>query len=191
MENSIQPGDRLLVAPGHDVRRGDVVVLERAGTSFVRRVIGLPGDRVTCCDAAGHVTVGGKPLDESYLHPGDKPSASSFSVTLGDGQLWVLGDHRSIAIDSRTWGPVPVADVVGQVAAVVHGGAGRVLRTPQTFVTSGLAPADHRTPTPVLAFALILLAALALLVLIILGTVRTLIRRGRNRTRPAGLTGVR
>jgi signal peptidase I len=63
----------------------------------VRRVIAVPGDRVSCCDAHGRVLVDGKALDETYLYPGDAPSKSRFSVTLADGQYWLLGDHRSIA----------------------------------------------------------------------------------------------
>jgi len=117
MDNTVREGDTILVARGRGIRRGDVVVLSapagsagpiQPGVSFVRRVIGLPGDRVTCC-TAGHVTVNGKPLDESYLYPGDQPATSAFSVVLGRGQLWVLGDHRSVALDSRSWGPVPAS----------------------------------------------------------------------------------
>ena len=146
MDNTVRPGDTILVAKGRDVRRGDVVVLSapagspgpmRPGETFVRRVIGLPGDHVACC-TAGHITVNGKPLDESYLDPGDQPATSAFSVTLGPGQLWVLGDHRSVAIDSRTWGPVPAAGVVGRVEVVV--GESTVLRTPQTFIADRSGP---------------------------------------------------
>ncbi len=112
MENTVRTGSTALVEKGQDVRRGDVIVLDRPDGDFVRRVIGLPGDRVACC-TAGRVTVDGRPLDESYVYPGDQPSATTFSVTLEPGQLWVLGDHRSIAIDSRMWGPVPVSEAFG------------------------------------------------------------------------------
>ena len=136
MENTVRPGSTMLVEKGQGVRRGDVIALSRPGGSFIRRVIGLPGDRVACC-IAGHVTVDGKPLEESYVYPGDQPSAVTFSVTLQPGQLWVLGDHRSIAIDSRIWGPVPVSDVIGRVVAVFSGGAPQLLlHTPQAFVTA-------------------------------------------------------
>ena len=112
MENSIQPGDRMFVDTGLDVRHGDLVILSlpQSGTGalpYVRRVIGLQGDRVACCDASGRVTVSNKPLSESYVYPGDQPSIAPFSVTLGKGQIWVLGDHRSIAIDSRIVGSSP------------------------------------------------------------------------------------
>ena len=99
MAKTIVPPDEIFAAPGSGIRRGDVVVLHLpvavagANADFVKRVIGLPGDHVACC-ARGHVTVNGKPLDESYLYPGDPPSRTTFSVRLGHGKLWVMGDHR-------------------------------------------------------------------------------------------------
>jgi signal peptidase I len=186
MENSIQPGDRMFVDTGLDVRHGDLVILSlpQSGTGalpYVRRVIGLQGDRVACCDASGRVTVNNKPLSESYVYPGDQPSIAPFSVTLGKGQIWVLGDHRSIAIDSRMWGPVPAADVVGRVAAISRGISLHFLSTPQTFITAGLAPPDGRTANFIWPVVLNLLATLALLILIVLGITRTVIRRRRQR----------
>jgi signal peptidase I len=68
---------------------------------LVKRVIGLPGDRVACCDAAHRVTVNGVVLGERYVHPGDLPSAEPFSAVVAPGGLWVLGDHRSASWDSR------------------------------------------------------------------------------------------
>jgi signal peptidase I len=187
MDNTVRPGDTILVVKGRDVRRGDVVVLSAPvgspgpmppGVSFVRRVIGLPGDHVACC-TAGHITVNGKPLDENYLDPGDQPATSAFSVTLGPGQLWVLGDHRSVAIDSRMWGPVRAADVVGRVEMVVGGST--FLRTPQTFIATGLAPPDDRTPWAFWDFTVGIVALPLLVVMIVIGVIRTLIRRRRHR----------
>jgi signal peptidase I len=181
MDNTVRPGSTMLVEKGQGVRRGDVIALSRPGGPFIRRVIGLPGDRVACC-TAGHVTVNGKPLDESYVYPGDAPSAVTFSVTLGPGQVWVLGNHRSIAIDSRMWGPVPVSDVIGRVVAVLGGGAPQLLlHTPQAFVTAGLAPPDQRTPGVLVAFILGAVAVPILILLILFGLIRTLIRRRRRR----------
>lgn len=72
------------------------------GTIYVKRVIGLPGDRVACCNAQGKVTVNGVPLSEgSYLYPGDAPSKLPFNVTVPAGHLWVMGDDRHISSDSR------------------------------------------------------------------------------------------
>src|SRR5690349_654447 len=72
------------------------------GDILIKRVIGLPGDHVACCDAQNRVTVNGVPLSEKpYLYPGDLPSESRFSITVPPGRLWVMGDHRLISDDSR------------------------------------------------------------------------------------------
>ena len=90
------------------------------GTDYVKRVIGLPGDRVTCCDAQGRVQVNGVGVDEPYLMPGDKPSDLTFDVVVPEGHLWVMGDHRSASGDSRSYlgrpggGMVPRDAVIGQ-----------------------------------------------------------------------------
>ena len=72
------------------------------GDILIKRVIGLPGDQVACCDAQGRVTVNGVPLTEqSYLYPGDAPSEIRFNILVPPGRLWVMGDHRLISDDSR------------------------------------------------------------------------------------------
>jgi signal peptidase I len=183
MEKTIFPGDRLFVANGSDIRRGDVVVLRvparqsRTSSLFIKRVIGLPGDHVACCDAKGQLTVNGKPLDETYVYPGDRAALSRFSVTLGRGQIWVMGDHRNISVDSRKWGPVPVSGVVGRVVFVGRGSGYSALRTPQAFVSAGLAPADTR-PDLYLRLAWLAVASVAaLLLLTAVGITRFVIRR--------------
>ncbi|MFC5906827.1 signal peptidase I [Streptacidiphilus monticola] len=92
---------------------------------LIKRVIGLPGDTVACCDTQGRVTVNDRPLDESYVYPGEKPSLIAFKVTVPAGKLWVMGDHRDVSADSRfhmreaSQGFVPESDVVGRAVAVV------------------------------------------------------------------------
>jgi signal peptidase I len=86
---------------------------------LIKRVIGLPGDRVACSGSDGKVTVNGKAIDEPYIYPGDDPSDKAFSVTVPAGHLWVMGDHRSVSEDSRYHptldnGMVPIKDVVGK-----------------------------------------------------------------------------
>jgi signal peptidase I len=76
------------------------VGLHSGSTFYIKRVIGLPGDRVACC-TDGKVTVNGVPLNEaSYLFPGSAPGASSFKVTVPPGRIWVLGDNRENSDDS-------------------------------------------------------------------------------------------
>src|SRR5215472_9453484 len=181
MENTVPSGERVLLAPGTGVRRGDVVVLRVpvsvSGTStvFVKRVIGLPGDHVACCDPRGRITVNGRPLDESYLFPGDPPSRSRFSVSLGSGQTWVMGDSRTISVDSRKWGPVPISGVVGRVVLVNHGLSFAALHTPRTYVTEGLAPADTRSNAYLALGLLIASSIVALLVLALTGVISLMI----------------
>jgi signal peptidase I len=186
MENTVHPGDQMFVVTG-SVRRGDVVVLRVprrvSGTDdvFVKRVIGLPGDHVACCNAQGRVTVNGKPLDETYLYPGNRSSAMRFSVTLRRGQIWVMGDRRNISVDSRKWGPVPETGVLGRVTAIQRGSSLIALRTPRAFVSAGLSPADTR-PDFYVRLAIVALACIAaLLILTVFGTARFVTRRRRVR----------
>ncbi|MCB5272888.1 Signal peptidase I [Arthrobacter sp. SO5] len=136
------------------VRRGDVVVFDGRGSfaplnsgngpvlealgglghwlglsggenTYVKRVVGLPGDRVVCCDEGGQLTVNGKPLHEPYVYDGDAPSDQKFSVTVPAGRLWLMGDHRSMSADSRSLlgapggGMVPLDRVIGRPVRII------------------------------------------------------------------------
>ncbi|PWC04188.1 signal peptidase I [Agromyces badenianii] len=94
---------------------------------LVKRVIGLPGDRVACCNGLGQMSVNGVPLREPYaVHSPESTKASSvdFDVVVPDGSLWVMGDNREHSQDSRfhtdtpTRGFVPIDDVVGTAILV-------------------------------------------------------------------------
>ncbi len=96
------------------------------GDILIKRVIGLPGDQVACCDAQGRVTVNRVPLTErSYLFPGDAPSETRFNIIVPPGRLWVMGDHRLISDDSRDHlgepggGTVPESAVVGRAFVII------------------------------------------------------------------------
>src|SRR3954471_6061570 len=114
-------------APLNRVQKGlSEVGLYPTGGHLVKRVIGVGGDHVTCCDNQGRVTVNGVPLDEkSYIAKGAVPSDRPFDVTVPKGRLWVMGDNRGNSEDSRFHqdlpggGSVPVNDVVGKVWAIV------------------------------------------------------------------------
>ena len=155
MEPLLVTDDRILVQKvsywGNDVKRGDVVVFEDpggwlgrgpqlngvqkamsamglypSGGHLVKRVIGVGGDRVACCDDRGRVTVNGVPLDErDYLVAGQQPSAKEFDIRVPVDRLWVMGDNRANSEDSRYHqdlrgnGTIPELNVVGKVFAVV------------------------------------------------------------------------
>ncbi len=169
MENTLQIDDRVAVQKITDFRRGDVVVFEDPGgwlgsaettdpdpdpfaraleftglvpagsDHLIKRVIGMPGDRVICCDKLGRLTVNGVALDETryvYASPEDgaqdAPSEINFDVTVPAGRIFVMGDHRAASADSRCHlsdisvnGPegsvafVPIDKVVGPAFAIV------------------------------------------------------------------------
>lgn len=134
----------------HPPRRGDVVVFDGRGIFYpdiveptglaaigseigswfgiaptkeyvVKRVIGVGGDHVQCCNDAGKILVNQKPVGEPYIMPGNAPSAQRFDVRVPPGHLWLMGDHRSDSADSRAHlgdpggGMVPDDRVVGKV----------------------------------------------------------------------------
>ncbi|ANS80674.1 Signal peptidase I [Serinicoccus hydrothermalis] len=97
------------------------------GNHLIKRVIGLPGDTVACCDEQGRMTVNGEPLEEDYLFPSDEPSTSDFEITVPRDRIWLMGDHRSNSRDSRAnddgtgeQGSVPLEDVVGQAVVLIY-----------------------------------------------------------------------
>ncbi|MGW1726220.1 signal peptidase I [Streptomyces sp. NPDC002306] len=108
---------------------------------LIKRVVGVGGDHVKCCDAQGRVTVNGVPLSESdYLYPGNAPSTTEFDITVPQGRLWVMGDHRANSADSRSHqntdygGTVPEDEVVGRAMVIAWPlGHWNSLKEPQTF----------------------------------------------------------
>ncbi|WP_019634835.1 signal peptidase I [Actinomadura atramentaria] len=155
--------------PGNPVSK----VLRAVGSAFgvapnekdyIKRVIGVAGQRVKCCDAQGRVTVDGKPLDEdSYLftdpvtHERNKPSETAFDKIVPKDHIWVMGDHRALSWDSREHqgdpggGAIPVDKVIGRAFVVVwpvgHMGG---LGIPKTFDQPGIRAMSTLLPaTPV------------------------------------------
>jgi signal peptidase I len=106
--------------------RGDIVVLKPPsqypdpdGIPFIKRVIGLPGDRVQLKD--GKVYVNGTALDEPYVftargirQPTDPTGGGASEWLVPDGDLFVMGDHRQESADSRVFGPVEISQIIGR-----------------------------------------------------------------------------
>jgi signal peptidase I len=182
MENTLLVGDRVVVEKITDFQRGDVVVFSDPGGwlqdepandpapwdkvlefiglptrstpgHLIKRIIGMPGDKVVCCTSKGRMTVNGKALDESsylYTDPdGDQvnPSDVKFEVVVPEDRIFVMGDHRDLSADSRCHlsdlstrqgtgqaAFVPISAVVGPAFAIAapFDRAGRLQR-PVTF----------------------------------------------------------
>jgi signal peptidase I len=182
MENTLLVGDRVVVEKITDFQRGDVVVFSDPGGwlqdepasdpapwdkvlefiglptrstpgHLIKRIIGMPGDRVICCNGKGRITVNGKAIDEgSYLYMDPDgvqvdPSDVKFEVVVPQDRIFVMGDHRDLSADSRCHladvstrqgtgqaAFVPISFVVGPAFAVAapFDRAGRLQR-PTTF----------------------------------------------------------
>ncbi|MEV7128663.1 signal peptidase I [Streptomyces sp. NPDC093260] len=123
---------------------------------LIKRVVGVGGDHVKCCDAQGRITVNGVPLNErDYIFPGDAPSDEPFDITVPQGRLWVMGDHRGNSADSRFHqdsaykGTVSLDSVVGR--AMVIGwpfGHWSTLKEPTTFASVSDAAAGSTAAAP-------------------------------------------
>jgi signal peptidase I len=109
---------------------------------------------VKCCDAKGRITVNGVALDEkSYLYPGDVPSHMNFEVTVPKDRLWVMGDHRSVSLDSRSHqgdpggGTIPSEQVIGRAFVIVWPfDRAKILPIPETFSQPALQAAAGAIP---------------------------------------------
>ena len=113
--------------PASSVKRGDLIVFHTpplarvrcgAGGTFIKRVLGMPGDRWE--ERLGYVFIDGKKLDEPYVPSSERDARTVAPVTVPAGAYFVLGDNRSASCDSRAWGTVPRADVIGKVVQIVR-----------------------------------------------------------------------
>lgn len=164
------PGDWLSAVPevSHGPLRDGVervlsfvgLLPDTSDNHLIKRVIGLPGDRIVCCDAQGRLTVNGVPLTEPYIKPGDVASSITFDITVPAGKVWVMGDHRSDSEDSRFHDPkgtgaegsVPIEDITGRAVAKVwpFDRAGWLSRPESTFAqvpAPGAAPSTAPSGT--------------------------------------------
>ena len=197
MENTLQIDDKVVVEKVTNFERGDIVVFEDPGAwlpndganargpvgqalefvgvlpdtstnHLIKRVIGMPGDTVKCCDTNGRLTVNGQPLDEaSYLYTDEEtgqqvePSDFPFTVVVPKDRIFVMGDHRDSSADSRCHlqdistegGPrgapafVPIDKVVGPAVQLITPFARwRHFTVPETFaaVPNAVKPAPEQ-----------------------------------------------
>lgn len=153
MESTLMPGEGLLVNrlayTDAEIQRGDVVLFDGRGSFlpyerpgaldslawalrlagndsvYVKRVLGVGGDTVSCCGPDSSLSVNGVPLVEPYVFAGDKASELEFDVEVPEGRLWVMGDHRSVSEDSRALlgapggGLIDNERVIGKVTDVI------------------------------------------------------------------------
>jgi len=118
MAPTLLPGDQVLVDKTAyrrgEPRRGDLVTFERGGDVQLKRIVGLPGDRVELRD--GVLTVDGRARREPYVDLTRIDSVYFGPVTVPAGTVFVMGDNRGDSRDSREYGPVDQDDVIGRVA---------------------------------------------------------------------------
>jgi signal peptidase I len=114
MRPTLPPGQRLAVGPlDRPPRRGDLVVVRSSALEMVKRVVGLPGERVRL--VAGRLEIDGVEVAEPYLAAGAAGAEGDLDVRLGEDQYLVLGDHRAASTDGRDFGPVPASALTGRV----------------------------------------------------------------------------
>ncbi len=118
MEPTLENGDIVLASRGSAFNRGDVIAFYYNNKILLKRVAGLPGDQVTI-DDEGNVIVNGDKLDEPYVMEKSFGECDiDFPYQVPDGKYFVLGDHRSTSVDSRSRsvGCIPSDLVVGKIA---------------------------------------------------------------------------
>jgi signal peptidase I len=186
MASTLVPGDRVLFRWSAAPHRGDIVLAEPrtwTGDLHVERVIGLPGDTVTCCDERNRIIVNGRPVTEDYVHQDPTlPPFRPFHASVPAGTVFLAGDNRANSFDSRYRGPVALADVRG-VAVTDWPFATPFVALPVTnaFTAAGLPdPPAHDTGYVLDITFLLTGGALVLIGLIWLATIGVLTLRGRD-----------
>jgi len=135
-----------------DPKRGQIVVFDAppkaercgrgdAGSTFVKRIVGLPGDKIS--ERAGVVYVDGDRLDEPYVDPSLRGDESGAWPRVASGHYFVLGDNRIHSCDSRMWGTVPRSNLVGPVVARYWASRARVLQIAEAPRSRGLHQHEH------------------------------------------------
>ncbi|WP_405889978.1 signal peptidase I [Streptomyces sp. NBC_00133] len=156
MTPTVMAGDRVLAEriDGDQVRRGDIVVFrdkQWGDMPMVKRVVGVGGDRIACCGDSGRLTINDKAIEEPYLL-NKGPASNSFTATVPEGQLFLLGDERMGSMDSRVHlqdpghGSVPRSAVEARLDAVAWPLNGGLVERPEGFAAL---PGGVSQPGPV------------------------------------------
>ena len=144
MAPTVQSGDRVLAEriDGDEVHRGDIVVFrdkQWGDMPMIKRVVGVGGDEIACCDGNGRLTINRKAIEEPYLLQGDQPASQEFTAAVPGGKLFLLGDERLGSLDSRSHlqdpghGSVPRSAVSARVDAVAWPLDGGIVERPEGF----------------------------------------------------------
>jgi signal peptidase I len=116
MINTIVPGEKILVnqlyPTFYEIQRGDIIVFEdpgswltpiekESGNTLVKRVVAVGGDTIECCDMNGNLVLNNETVIEPYIDVRDAASEKTFSETVPEGYVFVMGDNRNNSNDSR------------------------------------------------------------------------------------------
>ena len=184
MAPTLVPGDEVMIRNGSGTpHRGDIVLIDASswsiapsGANVLKRVIGLPGDTLMCCDGQNRLVVNGHPVFEGYVQPDpvrpDQSPYQPFQAKVPAGQVFVAGDNRADSADSRFFGPLPEAGI-----------RGTALTVERSVAAPGVATSLWQTgyeEEGLLAFSGAALGIAGIVWLVIIG-VRALVRRRRAR----------
>lgn len=98
-----------------DYKRFQIIVIKTGNTYLIKRIIGLPGEKIKCED--GNIHINGKAIDDKY---GSGVTSDFNEVTLGNDEYFVMGDNREVSQDSRFIGPVKKSNIQGYTNLVIY-----------------------------------------------------------------------